>query len=139
MKKYFFALLILSGLISINAQNSLTVHISNIKNPKGTIEIGIFNSEKNFLKEGFQYLKKRIKISKNIHKIEFADLPHGEYAVAVFHDENQNGICDTNLIGIPKEGYGFSNNFRPKLAAPKFHQSKFKMDRNKEIEIRLIH
>jgi uncharacterized protein (DUF2141 family) len=31
----------------------------------------------------------------------------GKYAIAVIHDENCNGKLDTNMFGIPKEGYGF--------------------------------
>jgi uncharacterized protein (DUF2141 family) len=38
------------------------------------------------------------------------DLPAGEYAVQVLHDENDNGKLDTNFMGMPTEGYGFSNN-----------------------------
>ena len=37
------------------------------------------------------------------------DLPAGRYAVNAFHDENDNGELDTNLVGIPSEGYGFAN------------------------------
>ena len=37
------------------------------------------------------------------------DLPPGRYAVNAFHDENDNGELDTNLVGIPTEGYGFAN------------------------------
>lgn len=40
----------------------------------------------------------------------FKDVPAGRYAVMVTHDENGNGTLDTNLIGMPLEGYGFSNN-----------------------------
>ena len=42
--------------------------------------------------------------------IEFADLPPGDYAVRVLHDENGNGRMDSNPLGMPLEGYGFSNN-----------------------------
>jgi len=40
----------------------------------------------------------------------FKDLPAGSYAVLLTHDENDNGKLDTNLVGMPIEGYGFSNN-----------------------------
>ena len=40
----------------------------------------------------------------------FKDLPPGQYAVLISHDENGNGKLDTNLMGMPLEGYGFSNN-----------------------------
>jgi len=42
--------------------------------------------------------------------IEFVDLPPGDYAVRVLHDENGNGRMDSNPLGMPLEGYGFSNN-----------------------------
>lgn len=42
--------------------------------------------------------------------VEFPQLPPGRYAVQVMHDANDNGKLDTNLVGMPTEGYGFSNN-----------------------------
>lgn len=42
-------------------------------------------------------------------RIVLRDLPPGRYAVNAFHDENDNGDLDTNLVGIPSEGYGFAN------------------------------
>ena len=41
--------------------------------------------------------------------IRFPSLPTGEYAVQLYHDENGNGKVDMNVVGIPQEGYGFSN------------------------------
>ena len=42
----------------------------------------------------------------------FKDLKPGRYAVMITHDENGNGKLDTNVVGMPLEGYGFSNNPR---------------------------
>ena len=42
-------------------------------------------------------------------RIIFAGLPPGDYAVAAFHDADGNGELGTNILGIPTEGYGFSN------------------------------
>lgn len=50
----------------------------------------------------------------------FADLPPGRFAVAVFHDENDNDELDVNLIGIPKEGYAFSRDARGFAGPPSF-------------------
>jgi uncharacterized protein (DUF2141 family) len=52
--------------------------------------------------------------------VEFPDLPPGRYAVIVFHDENDNGLLDKNGLGIPIEGYGFSNNATGFFSAPSF-------------------
>lgn len=57
----------------------------------------------------------------------FAGVAPGGYAVALFHDENDNAKMDTNFIGIPKEGYGFSNNARGRLSAPTFEQAAFSL------------
>ena len=48
------------------------------------------------------------------------DLSPGRYAVTAFHDENDNGDLDTNLVGMPTEGYGFSNDARATFGPPKF-------------------
>ncbi|WP_394347742.1 DUF2141 domain-containing protein [Mangrovivirga cuniculi] len=54
-------------------------------------------------------------------------LPPGEYAVATYHDIDKNGKMNKNIIGIPKEPYGFSNNFTLKISAPKFKDCKFEI------------
>ena len=48
------------------------------------------------------------------------DLPPGRYAVNAFHDENDNGELDTNLVGIPSEGYGFANDPEARMGPPEF-------------------
>ena len=48
------------------------------------------------------------------------DLPAGRYAVNAFHDENGNGDLDTNVLGIPKEGYGFANDPPANFGPPSF-------------------
>ncbi len=53
------------------------------------------------------------------------ELPPGDYAATTYHDENDNGRFDTNFLGLPEEGYGFSNNVRPFLAAPSFDAARF--------------
>ena len=55
----------------------------------------------------------------------FSNLPPGAYAVAVYHDENGNGRLDTNLLGLPTERYGFSNNARRILFFPPSFAARF--------------
>jgi len=69
----------------------------------------------------------------------FKDLPDGEYAVAIFHDKNSDKICNTNFLGIPKEGYGFSKNFKPRLSSPSFNDCKIDLNSNMSITIKLIY
>jgi uncharacterized protein (DUF2141 family) len=57
----------------------------------------------------------------------YTDLPEGSYAVSVGHDLNGNRRVDTNLIGLPIEQWGVSNNARPTLRAPRFDEAAFKI------------
>ncbi len=139
MKKIkYTAVFAVIGFSAISAQNSLTVHVSNIEAAKRNVEIGLFNKEKGFLKNGHQYVSKKIKVAGNKVKYTFQNLPKGHYSVAVYHDANGNSKCDTNMIGMPTEGFGFSQNFRPKLSAPTFDQTKVFVENSKSVEIKLI-
>ena len=53
-------------------------------------------------------------------RFAFPDLKPGRYAVAVYHDENDNGELDTNLLGMPTEGFGFSNDAKGFAGPPDF-------------------
>src|SRR5206468_574223 len=53
-------------------------------------------------------------------------LPHpGDYAIVAYHDANANRDLDQGMLGIPKEGYGFSNDVRPVFSAPSFAAARF--------------
>ena len=56
----------------------------------------------------------------------FKDLKPGSYAVMITHDENGNGKLDTNAIGMPLEGYGFSNNPRV-MRKPTWDEARFEV------------
>ncbi len=58
-------------------------------------------------------------------EVDFTDLPPGKYALVCYHDENGNGKFDQTILGMPKEGYCFSNNVKPTLSAPTFSQCAF--------------
>ena len=62
--------------------------------------------------------------SGDVTRVRFADVPSGRYALMVIHDENGNGTLDTNVIGMPVEGYGFSNNPRV-MRKPTFDEAAF--------------
>lgn len=124
--------------ISSNENPELTVSISNIKILKGEIIIGVFNTDVGFLKEGVAIKTYTIKANQPTETLVIKDLPKGEYAISLYHDENSDNECNRNFIGIPKEGYGFSNNIKPKFSAPKYQDCKFSLVKNKVIEIKLI-
>jgi uncharacterized protein (DUF2141 family) len=66
----------------------------------------------------------------------FNDLTPGKYAIRYYHDENINGKMDTNLVGKPTEGYGFSNNVIGKTGPPKFEKWLFDIKSDMKIELK---
>ena len=135
-------LLVLFTILFINLPTEtreLTLSISNIKHIEGTLEIGVFNSGERFLEEGQAYKTISVEIKNSSEVVVIKDLPMGTYAVSMYHDKNSNGECDRNFFGIPKEPYGFSNNFKPKFSAPTFEDCKFELTVDDSLSIKLIH
>ena len=57
----------------------------------------------------------------------YRDLTEGTYAISIGHDLNGNQRVDTNLVGLPTEQWGVSNNARPSLRSPRFDEAAFKV------------
>lgn len=119
--------------------NQLTLTISNIKDLEGSIEIGVFDVGDRFLQEGQALKSVSIEVKNSSETVVIRNLPKGNYAISLYHDKNSNGKCDRNFIGIPKEPYAFSNNFKPKFSAPTFQDCEFEMNSDQSMEISLIH
>ena len=105
---------------------NLKVDIHNVVQNKGSVYVALFKPGKEF-PEGKPVEGKKIDATHSQLQTTFSVEP-GEYAIAIFHDENGNGKMDKKLFGIPKEPYGFSNNFRPKMSAPKFKDCQFNVN-----------
>lgn len=116
---------------------NLTIVIQNIKNDKGLIRLNVFNKDAGFPqdpgKSGFSSSTKSVK-GKTL--VTFKQIPSGEYAVAVIHDENNNGSFDMKGI-FPREGFGSSNNPKVRYGPPLYKDSAFKLDSNKIISINI--
>lgn len=130
MKNYLknIALALIVSLVVNNIVNaaSINITVTNIKNIKGVVRIGIINKEKDFPYDAFT--GKKIPINGNSVNIKFTGLAPGEYAISVHHDENCNDKLDKNVLGVPLEGYCFSNNVKALVAPPKFKYAKFILD-----------
>jgi len=135
MKSFLlFTLLSSSALFA----HTLTVNISNIANSRGDILIGLYNNASSFIIIDRVYRKGKIELSKqNISSYIFKNIPDGTYAISLFHDENSNNELDENFLGIPKEGYGFSNNIRPALRGATFEEAGFKLNRDINLTIEM--
>jgi uncharacterized protein (DUF2141 family) len=102
------------------------VRITGVRNAKGKVVVGMWNSKDGFPKERAKAFRQAsVEIVNGTATAIFAGVPYGEYAVAAYHDENNNGKMDTGFLGIPVEGVGASNNPHPKFSAPSFTECRF--------------
>jgi uncharacterized protein (DUF2141 family) len=125
--KSILAALALSTLLSgsASAQSSpesckLLVHIDGFRNQKGDAGVTVFtspdgwpeNNDKAFIHGGHPFSGDKTTVE--------LKLPPGRYAIAALHDENSNHKLDRNMVGWPKEGFGFSNKPKVGLSPPSF-------------------
>ncbi len=114
----------------INGQTgNVTVKIGTLRNTEGHLLVSLFNSSADYPdKAEAAYKTKKVKVKEVRHTIVFENLPYGEYALVFLHDENDSEEMDTNMMGIPKEGYGASNNAVNTFSAPKYSEAKFRLN-----------
>jgi uncharacterized protein (DUF2141 family) len=99
----------------------------NIQNNTGNIGCALFDSPEGFPQEFLRYAIRMdvLKIKGTQASCHFVNVPPGTYALAIIHDENMNGKLDENWMGVPQEGYGFSNKAEAGLSAPSFEAAEF--------------
>lgn len=142
-------LIALFTLLSFNKSSpeetySLTVKAEGCRNSKGEVIIALYNKDGSIPDEKYEkYFKKGIsQINKEGSAyFIFTNLPQGNYAVNILHDENKNGKIDKKfLFPIPIEGVGFSNYESIGLSnKPKFSKASFEVNSNLEKTIKLIY
>jgi uncharacterized protein (DUF2141 family) len=120
--KYLLIAFLFCATSTAFAQSTIEVTIKNIKEQKGSIRVGLFSNADDFLKKAIE--GKVVKANASEVKVVFENLKHGDYAVSVIHDENENGELDTNAIGMPKEGFAFGNNAMAMFGPPSFDKAK---------------
>ena len=123
------------------AQGKITVQISNLKTNEGLVRLCLFDNAAAFGGKGKPVQCVAASIANKNAVATFDQVPAGTYAVSVFHDVNKNNKLDLNILGIPKEGYGASQNKLPFAAAPVFKENQFTIQNGGHIQlpIRLRH
>jgi uncharacterized protein (DUF2141 family) len=114
-----------SGQLS-RSNGRLTVVITGFHSDAGEVSVALFNEATAFPKhpeKAVAILYSRITHGKS--EAIFENLSPGQYAISVFHDENNNKKMDSNFFGVPKEGVGASNNAKGHLGPPKYQDAKF--------------
>jgi len=120
--------------------HTLTVKVSNIANNNGAILIGLYNKANDFTKIDKVYKKGKLNsIEENSFTYSFTNIPDGTYAISILHDENRNKKLDKNFLGIPKEGYGFSNNVHPSFRSATFEEAKFELKSDSSLSVKIVY
>jgi uncharacterized protein (DUF2141 family) len=103
----------------------LTIEITHLRVPRGSIWVAVFDDPKAFPSAAERAVFRKQLPVEGTSVRHTLELPPGTYAISYFHDENGNNAFDTNFLGIPREGYGASNNALPLLSAPVWKDSHF--------------
>ncbi|MDR1347932.1 MAG: DUF2141 domain-containing protein [Prevotellaceae bacterium] len=133
MKQTFFLLMLLAA-STLNAQHKLTIVVDGMEQTAGTLHVAVYDSE-NFMKKPMHGTLAKVDMEEI--KIVLDSIVSGNYAVSIFHDENDNGKLDTGAYGIPIEKTGSSNNAKATYGPPKFDDCKFTIEDDTVIYITL--
>ncbi|MFT6068017.1 MAG: hypothetical protein ACJAT2_002199 [Bacteriovoracaceae bacterium] len=120
--------------------SEISLSFKNLKSKTGLLQIALFDRAEGFPGDHSRATPYTLDLSTDSEFL-LKDITPGEYAIAVYHDENSDFELNTGALGIPKEGFGFSNNPRILFGAPKYKKVKFRLKENesKKMEIKLKH
>ena len=122
---------------------TLTVHVIGARNSKGKVRAALFSGAEGYPNDASKAVQTQsadIDPQTSSAQIVFTNVPDAVYAVSVFHDENMNQKLDKNFVGVPKEGYGASNNPKKKMGPPNFAETKFQLSGTQQpLEIELMY
>lgn len=120
------------------ASYRLTVTVNHIKPLKGDLYVALHQRPEYFNFPDSAVMKSKVKIDAESETVVFKSVPAGKYAVAVYQDENLNGVLDVNEIGIPKEGYAFSGRVKGP-GKPKFDEAAFELAGNDTLHLKMVY
>ena len=135
MVKLISICLMFVGFLPLQAQSdcSLSVEFTNIRSTEGKLFVFLYNYENQYPKNPFQYFEiDKKNISNHRLMINIPGLANGNYAISVIDDENNNDDLDF-FLGIPTEGYAFSNNILPLFSLPSYEDLLFSISLPKQL------
>lgn len=119
------------------SQGSINVEISGLRSNSGEVRVNLYGSKDGFPSEPKKAVMTLVsKIEHNEAKVVFKDIPFGDYAISVLHDENGNKKMDLSWLMIPKEGFGASNNPKGSFGPPSFSDARFRLS-YEELDVKI--
>ena len=122
-----FALLLVASPASAEPRTGkITIVATGFASEKGEVLVQLADSQQDYDDDGAGYRMASVKPKDGRATIVFEDVPYGEYAIKLFHDENSNQKLDIGWTG-PEERYGFSNNARGMIGPPAYEKARFQL------------
>lgn len=118
------------------AAHQLDLNIGPIDNKAGTLHVALYNNAEHYDAGKNAVAVQKLEVTSNQVQLQFAGLEAGQYAIKIMHDENNNGKLDRNMLGIPSEGYGFSNN-AGQFGPASFADAAFTLSGDQKIQIQI--
>lgn len=130
---------LITGLSAPAAANEVIITITDLRSSEGVVRACMTTQKKVFPKCRKDPASHRTVVpAGETVEIRFTGVEPGDYAIALLHDENDNGKADRALGMMPKEGYGFSRDAKVRMGPPKFEDAVFKLgDAPQELTIKM--
>jgi uncharacterized protein (DUF2141 family) len=112
---------------SAEGKDGIRVVVKGLRNDRGRVGCSLFNRPDGFPRDRKQQFR-GLWVTKHqgVAECDFVGVSAGKYAVTVLDDTNENGKMDFNFLGLPKKGYGFSNDATATFSPPSFDDASFR-------------
>ena len=120
-----------------NVVSDLHVVVSGLQSNSGNVHIALYDNPATFPEPGGMILDIEVYIFERTARHSFIALDHKNYAIAVYHDANDNNSFDQGFLGVPLEDYAFSNNAKAFLRPPSFSDAAFNLSETTKIVIKM--
>ena len=106
----------------------LDIEFTQIRSRSGLIRISVYTDENQYpYHPARTYELWKDSLKNGTLRTEISDLTPGRYALCFLDDENNSGALENNLLGIPREGFGFANNVKPLIRRPDYDRLLFQL------------
>jgi uncharacterized protein (DUF2141 family) len=125
-------LIAFAGVAAADAESTslgtLNVVPVGLEGSRGTLLAQLSNAAATFEGKGEAFRSAEATVVDGQAVVVFENVPRGDYALKIFHDENDNQKLDTNFVGMPREKFGFSNDAMGRFGPPSFEQARFRFE-----------
>jgi uncharacterized protein (DUF2141 family) len=108
-----------------DGERAIAIDVEGLRSNEGAVRAGLYASADGWTSEGREIASCRARIVEHRAHCVFEGVSPGTYAVALLHDEDDDGHMRRDVLGVPQEGYGFSNDAAVVLGPPSFGSARF--------------